>query len=1526
MSNYIHKNSILDPETTKLVDISNNSGEFARNLENKFRKLFVANRDSELLDDLFVTLVPAYQKYDSFKLNLLKDTNTNVLASGFSYLKDTKLSTGDYSIVPKDKFIENFNLFTEYQLADVNWDNLFVAGGAVLASMLHVPTNYDKNNDPLIKRNYYHNQQYPDSDIDIFIYGLDEDAAMKKIQEVYQSIIKRVPYKVICFRTPNAVTIMSQHPYRHIQIVLRLYKSPAEILMCFDVDCCSVGYDGNQVWTTPRARDALVKMTNTVDVSRRSPSYEYRLWKYANRGFSIELPNLQEDKIDPQIYLKKVHKSQGLAKLFLLMNTYTEDNRVNFIDNVRENRLRPQKKENVALLNKLCNIANNSSIMLDQPVDVSDYSTVYMPWGPQWNCTKVSQLMKTKDRVLNSEEYDPDRKYPTHPCFMGDMVHIIKDCAPNDNFNLDQIPEDERQEFEERYVYGTLKWKSINPGEQRIGSFHPIDDEGWEEGSYVNSLIQELHKAVVSGNNTKVLDLIQDKVDLNRKDFAGRTPVQLAVLYNNKDALMLLLDAGAKISYKLDDGRSAFHLACELGDSDTVTLILNYGKQLQKKIAEANTNNTNKYDESAEFSLKKIAEMHKKANLDNLLNVDDDAKLDKVLEEDLDSFDPNDSDWDYNLNPLFTTVLFNHLDLFKLLLNNPLINKNTKWKLYDKYNSQYHTYTLLQLCVKLNRVNFIEYMINVSYNIIENNQGEYILNQAVKANNLSLIKIFIEKGKHPIDCFNKNGWSNINTPLTVAINNYLISKGDKNLDIVSYLISKGAKTYYDIKDVPSIKELIKMGASSNSETFYKSITQPYNQIVTSNDFPLINLLVKYDKKFVNFVFYNQFLNPKYYTSLDQTNCSIDNINLSIEDSNAQLVKIAESSLYKSNKAKSFNDDELEYEEIRAHNRRRDKSTIEADLKTQQDRLYDLQKIKQYLKKNGAKKVVAVPYYAEKISDKTSLEVVEKVATKKVAIKKVAIKKVASKNVTINAPTVEYYAINHKKDSYSTTSTYYCHKYNNVDKYNKFYEAVYTGDSTKIVNLTNSSDPVHVCSFSSLSKRSPLHIAAQKDDVSIFVLLMDIACQQYTPIEYTKKSVAKHIPTINNAYLKSIMENINYNNGSESESESDTESKDLDTQKIPDKIVSLADPDMMLSMNTCDKLDLTLSDGNLLSTIINHNSYKCYKALFDYPNFFNLTKVTSLLKSGKFHHKFVKSSMINYLSHMLQNTEELDDKDNLLVDAVKCAKAESILFLVKYYKDYNCLSTSDVFNIDYRDKKNNTLLHTICKIKLNSNNSSSSLGDYIKCIKLILTMKPDLINYVNDDGNTALQVAADNNYNIFQTLLEFGVDPLVYNNKGYQVVHNVVFNNRIDLIDILLRFDDTLLNSTTRIENFTPLVVALRSKKLEVSKHLISRNADLNIITDVYGNIPMHYMCINSYSSLISEISSSNIENNFGLTPQDILKQVVKQSFHHKLTYKSSSNILDADKAQLCINQNTLNNRSRTNLENCNEVYKFIRQN
>jgi len=93
----------------------------------------------------------------------------------------------------------------------------------------------------------------------------------------------------------------AQYPYRCVQIVLRLYSSPSEILTGFDVDAPCCAFDGTRVWANPRSIVAMMRQANTVDITRRSPSYEVRLSKYSFRDFEVYVPGLTREEVDPTV-------------------------------------------------------------------------------------------------------------------------------------------------------------------------------------------------------------------------------------------------------------------------------------------------------------------------------------------------------------------------------------------------------------------------------------------------------------------------------------------------------------------------------------------------------------------------------------------------------------------------------------------------------------------------------------------------------------------------------------------------------------------------------------------------------------------------------------------------------------------------------------------------------------------------------------------------------------------------------------------------------------------------------------------------------------------------------------------------------------------------------------------------------------------------------------------------------------------------------------------------------------------------
>ena len=113
-----------------------------------------------------------------------------------------------------------------------------------------------------------------------------------------------------------------------MQIALRLYESPAEVLLGFDCDCCCVGYDGERVWALPRAVRAIRYGTNVLNPLHSWPckaSYEFRLVKYALRGYSIAVPGFESVDVDlAKIIGVPLSKLKGFARLLRMVMAFDD--------------------------------------------------------------------------------------------------------------------------------------------------------------------------------------------------------------------------------------------------------------------------------------------------------------------------------------------------------------------------------------------------------------------------------------------------------------------------------------------------------------------------------------------------------------------------------------------------------------------------------------------------------------------------------------------------------------------------------------------------------------------------------------------------------------------------------------------------------------------------------------------------------------------------------------------------------------------------------------------------------------------------------------------------------------------------------------------------------------------------------------------------------------------------------------------------------------------------------------------------
>lgn len=85
------------------------------------------------------------------------------------------------------------------------------------------------------------------------------------------------------------------------QYILRMYRSPSEVVHGFDLDACGILWDGKKLWATERALYALKNKCNWFDPMRASPSYAYRLAKYKmKKGFDIRLPLIRESHFNQE--------------------------------------------------------------------------------------------------------------------------------------------------------------------------------------------------------------------------------------------------------------------------------------------------------------------------------------------------------------------------------------------------------------------------------------------------------------------------------------------------------------------------------------------------------------------------------------------------------------------------------------------------------------------------------------------------------------------------------------------------------------------------------------------------------------------------------------------------------------------------------------------------------------------------------------------------------------------------------------------------------------------------------------------------------------------------------------------------------------------------------------------------------------------------------------------------------------------------------------------------------------------------
>ncbi|KAE9405412.1 hypothetical protein BT96DRAFT_972558 [Gymnopus androsaceus JB14] len=247
---------------------------------------------------------------------------------GFTVLAD-KRSPMTFVQSSSLKFKGRFDAISGGLLAGLDWNNVFVAGGLVLGALL-TPDIPSSATLPATERSHLNQpSEWISSDIDVYIYGLDVQEANTKIEhiaQVYKNNLGSADAPFLVVRNSQTITLYSEWPKRRVQIVLKLVKSPRDVLLNFDLDICAVGWDGKEVWMLPRFVRALETGTNvfTMDLVNghylgdRKATRDKRVFKYAKRGYGIRIIPLYIGFLSPfQAQAKSKSIETSLANLSL---------------------------------------------------------------------------------------------------------------------------------------------------------------------------------------------------------------------------------------------------------------------------------------------------------------------------------------------------------------------------------------------------------------------------------------------------------------------------------------------------------------------------------------------------------------------------------------------------------------------------------------------------------------------------------------------------------------------------------------------------------------------------------------------------------------------------------------------------------------------------------------------------------------------------------------------------------------------------------------------------------------------------------------------------------------------------------------------------------------------------------------------------------------------------------------------------------------------------------------------------------
>merc|ERR1711972_121786 len=227
--------------------------------------------------DVVISLIPVWECLDQFQFEDVPDTDGKILIP-------SPPSKKPHQVANKSVFLDRLHKRSHNVLSGIDWRNLRIIGGMMLACLVADGEDFA--------------EKFAETDVDIYIVGLSGAAFKERVaslvEELYRSAIA-ARMRAVVLRTPCTITLslngVNGERLPNVQIVMAPFENTYHLLSTTDIDCTGFGFDGDRLFATHWACQAIahrriVARPEKYEI-RGEWSTESRLMKYAVRGFRV---------------------------------------------------------------------------------------------------------------------------------------------------------------------------------------------------------------------------------------------------------------------------------------------------------------------------------------------------------------------------------------------------------------------------------------------------------------------------------------------------------------------------------------------------------------------------------------------------------------------------------------------------------------------------------------------------------------------------------------------------------------------------------------------------------------------------------------------------------------------------------------------------------------------------------------------------------------------------------------------------------------------------------------------------------------------------------------------------------------------------------------------------------------------------------------------------------------------------------------------------------------------------------------